>query len=47
MAIEHILRSPLISQTTRDKLEGYLSELEKEIAQAMHEQLHHNDPAAD
>jgi hypothetical protein len=43
LAIEGVLRSPSISPTTRQKLEGFLSELDKEIAQALREHLlHHN-----
>jgi hypothetical protein len=34
-AIEGLLRSPLLSQETRKMLEGFLAELDREIALAM------------
>jgi hypothetical protein len=40
MAIEGVLRSALISQATRDKLEMFLSDLEKDIAKALRERIH-------
>jgi hypothetical protein len=48
-AIEGVLRSPLISPTTREKLEGFLTQLDTEIAAALKKQIHDNnsDVAAD
>jgi hypothetical protein len=42
-AIEGVLRSPLISPTTREKFEGFLTQLDIEIAEAIKNQIHDTD----